>query len=270
MLTIFQAAVLGAVQGISEFVPISSSGHLVILPKVFGWSEPGLVFDVLLHVASLVALLVYFRSDLLDLIKGIFGGDRGSRKLAGLLVVGTIPAAVAGVLLGDYFDKAFKDAAASAIQLVITGFILIAAEMVYAAHLRRRDTGGVPLREMDDLGWGDAGLIGIAQAIAIIPGISRSGSTIGAGLALRVERETAARFAFLLAIPALVGATVVALPKMSESHISTGAGVAGFLVSLVVSYVAIATFIRYLKTNTLYPFAAYCIVAGAIFYLLVR
>jgi undecaprenyl-diphosphatase len=265
--SIFEAVVLGAVQGITEFIPISSSGHLVIVPELLGWDQPGLAFDVMLHVASLVALLVYFSGDLLDLARGVMSGDSGARRLLLLLVIGTIPAGLAGLALGDYFEEAFTDARAAALQLLITAAILIGAETALRYHEYRAARRGDRLRGQDDLGPVDAAVMGVAQAVAIWPGISRSGSTIGAGLAVGLAREPSARFAFLLAVPALFGAALVSLPDLGETSLGVGAGAAGFTASLITSYAAIAGLIRYLKTNDLYPFAAYCVVAGATFYL---
>ncbi len=266
---LLQALILGAVQGLTEFIPISSSGHLVLVPAALGWDQPSLGFDVLLHAASLVALVVYFRADLVRLARGVVGGDETARRLLMLLVVGTIPAGLAGLLLGDYFEESFQDAPAAALQLIATAGILIAAELALSYHLKRAARRDIELRTVSDLGPADAGAIGVAQAISILPGISRSGATIGAGLALSMRRDDAARFAFLLAIPALVGASIVEIPDVAGGSLSLGPAIGGFLVSLVTSYVAIAGLIRYLKTNTLYPFAAYCVVAGIVFYMLV-
>ena len=265
-MSLLEAIVLGAVQGLTEFIPISSSGHLVIVPDLFGWDHPGLAFDVLLHGASLLALLIYFSGDLVDLVRGVLGGNKGSRKLTAYLLVGTIPAGIAGLVFGDYFEEQFEDASAAALQLLITAVILVVAEQVYRSHERRTAEQGTRLRTMDDINHVDAGLIGVAQAIAIFPGISRSGATIGAGLGRAIERSTAARFAFLLAIPALFGATLIEIPEMTSSSLGWGPAIAGFLASLVTSYAAIWGLIRYLRSNTLYPFAAYCVVAGIIFY----
>jgi undecaprenyl-diphosphatase len=260
--SILQAVILGAVQGITEFIPISSSGHLVLVPEALGWDEPGLAFDVLLHVASLVALVAYFRRDLVRLLRGVATGDRGSRRLFALLAIGTVPAALAGIALGDYFEESFEDPPAAAVQLVITAAILVVGE-----RLATRSTS--PRRAIPDLTATDAALVGTAQAVAILPGISRSGATIATALGLSVARDDAARFSFLLAIPALFGAALVQLPDLSGVALGAGAGVAGFAASLVTSYAAIWGLIRYLRTRTLYPFAVYCVVAGVIFYLLV-
>ena len=267
--SILEALVLGSVQGLTEFIPISSSGHLVLVPEALGWDHPGLAFDVMLHTASLLALLVYFSGDLLDLVKGVRAGDPSSRRMVWLLGIGTIPAGAAGLLFGDYFEGAFEDAEAAAVQLIVTAAILVGAEMALAYYRRRSAEVGSSLRTVKDLDTKDAVIIGIAQAISILPGISRSGSTIAAGLALRVERDDAARFAFLLAIPALLGATIVELPELGGSSLGATSAAIGFLASLVTSYAAIAALIRYLKTRTLYPFAAYCVVAGLLFLIFV-
>lgn len=264
-MSILEAVVLGAVQGLTEFIPISSSGHLVITPALFGWDHPGLAFDVLLHTASLLALFVYFSGDLLDLGRGLVRGDEGSRRLALLLIIGTVPAGLAGVLAGDYFEGTFEDPRGAALQLLITAAILVAAELVLRYHEHRLAAEGRPLRTIPVLTAGDAAAIGIAQAVAIWPGISRSGATIGCGLALSMARDESARFSFLLAIPALVGATLLEVPGLGTGSLGAGAAAAGFLASMVTSYAAIAGLIRFLKTRTLYPFAVYCLVAGLVF-----
>lgn len=261
----FQASILGAVQGLTEFVPISSSGHLVLVPEALGWTRPGLAFDVLLHLASLVALLVYFRRDIVTIVTGTVRNEPGARRMGLLLILGNIPAGFAGILLADYFEDAFEDARAAAIQLGITAAILVAAELTLAFHRKHERT----LRAEEDLSVTDAIAIGIAQAVAIFPGISRSGATIATGLALGIERDAAARFSFLLVIPALAGAALVELPDLGEATLGVGPAIGGFIASLVFSYAAIAGLIRYLRSNSLYPFAAYCVVAAVFFYVIV-
>lgn len=266
---LLEAIILGAVQGLTEFVPISSSGHLVLVPAALNWDQPSLAFDVMLHVASLIALLAYFWKDLLTLTRGLFGGDQKARRLTLYLGAATVPAAVAGILLGDYFEGSFHDPEAAAIQLLFTALILVAGELALLWHRRREETRGGTLRGIDDLTLTDAGVIGVAQAISILPGISRSGSTIASGLALGVGRDDSARFAFLLAIPALFGAALVKVPELAESSLGAGSATAGFAASLVSSYAAVAILIRYLKTRTLLPFAAYCVVAGVGFLIVI-
>lgn len=268
-MSLLQAVVLGAVQGLTEFVPISSSGHLVLVPEALGWPEPGLAFDVFLHTASLVALFAYFAGDLIDLTRGVVSRDRDSIRLFGLLVVGTIPAVVAAVAFEDFFEDAFGEPSAAAVLLLVTATVLVVAELALRRHESRSARTGGSLRGIDDLTYRDAGVVGVAQALAILPGISRSGATIGAGLGLKIARDDSARFSFLLAIPALIGASIVQVPELGSSEIGPGAAFGGFAASLVTSYAAIAGLIRYLKSRTLYPFAAYCVVASGIFYLLV-
>ncbi len=257
---------MGALQGLTEFIPISSSGHLVIVPEVLGWPTPGLSFDVMLHVASLIALVAYFHTDLMGVARGALVRDRDSLRLLALLVIGTIPAVTAGFGLADYFQGTFTDARSAAIQLVITAAILVAGEQALSWHHRRAALR--PLKSMAKINPFDAAVIGLAQAISILPGISRSGATISAGLALRITRDDSARFGFLLAVPALLGAALVQIPVPSQTPIGVGAAVAGFSASLLSSYVAIAGLIRYLRSRTLYPFAIYCLVAGVIFFLI--
>ncbi|MDP9069349.1 MAG: undecaprenyl-diphosphate phosphatase [Actinomycetota bacterium] len=265
----FEALVLGAVQGLTEFVPISSSGHLVLVPEALGWQEPGLAFDVLLHAASLIALLIYFWSDLIGVAKGFFSGDEAARRMVLLLAVGSIPAAAAGLLLADYFEEQFANAQASALQLLITAVILVGAEQLLRFHKKRTERTGGSLRTLEDLRSADAVAIGVAQAVSILPGISRSGATIATGLGLAMHRDDAARFAFLLAIPALLGATIVEVPDLAGSSVGVGAATTGFVASLVTSYAAIWGLIRYLKTRTLYPFAIYCVIATFVFLALI-
>ena len=217
MLSILQAAVLGAVQGLTEFIPISSSGHLVIVPALFDWPrQQGVAFEVLLHTASLLALLIYFSGDILDLVRGVMQRDRDSIRLSLLLIIGSIPAGLAGLLLRDFFEAQYDDAAGAALQLLLTAAILVAAEQALRYHERRNAKRGTPLRTINDMNPVDATAVGIGQAVAIVPGI------------------------------------------------------AGFVLSLVTSYAAIAGLIRYLRSRTLYPFAAYCAAAGVAFYLILR
>ena len=230
MLSVFQAAVLGAVQGLTEFIPISSSGHLVIVPALFDWPrEPGVAFEVLLHTASLLALLIYFSGDLLDLVRGARQGDRDSLRLGKLLIIGSIPAGLAGLLLADFFESQYDDASGAALQLLITAVMLVAAEQALRYHERRNAKRGGDLRTIGDMNPVDATAVGVGQAVAIVPGISRSGATIGAALALGISRDDAARFSFLLAIPALVGATLIEVPKLGDSEITLGPAIVGFL-----------------------------------------
>lgn len=263
-----RAIVLGIVQGLTEFLPVSSSGHLVLLPYVLGWGVerpipdvPTLAFDVAIHVGTLVALVVYFRGDLASLVAGAFRAARGSRgeadvanaRMLGLLAIASVPAAVAGLLLKDFFEGTFESPEWTAVQLLATAGILLAAD---AMHDRREHH-----RDYVAIGVTDAVVMGVAQAVSILPGISRSGATIAGGVARGLGREAAARFSFLLAIPGIFGAALVTLPDL-EGIPSWGPVIAGTVVSGVVGFASIAFLLRYLRTNRLRPFAVYCVVFG--------
>ena len=258
---ILQALILGIVQGATEFLPVSSSGHLVLVPWWLGWNPPGLVFDTTLHLGTIVAVIVYFYRDLLDIVVAWLHGlaGRGMTPKAWLgwwLILGTIPAAVLGFLFEDFFESMFGTPPVVAALLVVTGVILAVSERLG----RRR-------RALDKLGWLDAVIIGCAQAVAIAPGISRSGTTIAAGLLRGLRREEAARFSFLLSIPVIVGAGLMQLLHLAREAQPAGQTTLlaiGFVAAAVTGYVAIRFMLRYLEQRSLYPFAIYCWVAGAV------
>lgn len=260
-----QALVLGATQGLTEFVPVSSSAHLVLLPFLLRWPIPSLAFDVAIHLGTLVALFVYFRSDLARLVAGTartIGGrgdddDRAQGRLVLLLALGTVPAAAAGILFRDLFEELFESPTVTAVALLGTAALIVAGEAVYRrwAPERRRDVGAI--------GWWDAAVMGLFQALAITPGISRSGSTIAAGLFRGLARDAAARFSFLLSIPAILGAAVVTVPDVPPGT-DWGSTLAAAGVAAVAGFAAIAFLLRYLRTKTMLPFAAYCVALSAL------
>jgi undecaprenyl-diphosphatase len=267
-----QAAILGIVQGLTEFIPISSSAHLIIVPWVFNWTDPSLeslTFDVALHLGTLVALLAFFWSDWVRLVKaGVASiierrvGNDIDRKLAWFLVIGTIPGGIVGLLFERKIEELFHPSegpilAASMVWMgiivAILGALLFLAER-YARHIRKMD--GLTLR--------DAILIGCSQALAIFPGVSRSGSTITAGLAVGLERETAARFSFLLSAPIIAGAGLKSLwniCKGIQSGAITGSELAlfpiGFLAAAISGYFCIKYLLRFLQTNSTNVFVYY-------------
>ena len=202
-MTVFQALVLGILQGLAEFLPISSSAHLALAPWAFGWPEPGLAVDVALHVGTLVAVLVYFRDEWIRLIVAALSIVRTQRietveqRRVAFLIVATIPGGIAGVLLNDYAESTFRSPALIACSLALFGVVLWLVDRVRPAD-----------RPLDSIGWSDAILIGVAQAFAILPGVSRSGSTITAGRALALDRESAATFSFLMSMPIIAAAAV--------------------------------------------------------------
>ena len=261
----FRALVLGAVQGLTEFVPVSSSAHLVLVPFMLGWPIPGLAFDVAVHLGTAVALLVYFFKDLFEIVVGASRAvagrgserDRQSGRLAFLLVVGSLPAAIAGILLSDFFEKLFQQPVPVALQLLLTAAMLFVGEAIY----RRRPTER--MRNLEKVSFGDAGLIGVLQAAAIIPGISRSAATIIGGMVLGLSRDAAARFSFLLALPAILGAGLVELidlpPATNNATLLVAAATAA-----VLGFLSIAFLLRYLRTRDTRPFAYYCVVFSAL------
>jgi undecaprenyl-diphosphatase len=270
--TAVQALVIGAVQGLTEFVPISSSAHLIIVPFLLRWPIPDLAFDVAVHLGTALAVVVYFRRDLWRLLVGTVRTvarsadpeDRYHARMVLLLGIGSVPAAIAGVLLEGLFEDLFTTtedvdrigAAVVGVFLVVTAVLLVAAESVYR---RRAPTA----RDVRGISAWDAVVVGMFQALAIAPGISRSGATIAAGLFRGLTREAAARFSFLLSLPAILGAALVALPDVPADadwgRMAMGAGAAA-----VTGFASIAFLLRYLRTRTLRPFALYCVVASAV------
>jgi undecaprenyl-diphosphatase len=271
-LTGFQAAVLGIVQGLTEFVPISSSAHLVIVPFLLRWPVPDLAFDAAVHIGTALAVVAYFARDLADIIGGAVRvairrdreGDRGRARLVGLLAVGTIPAAVVGLLVEGLFEDLFTTSAdVIRIGALIVGlFLLVTAGLLLAGEgvLARRGGRG---RRLPEVTWRDAVIVGLFQAVAIAPGISRSGATIAAGLFVGLAREPAARFSFLLSLPAIAGAAIVSLPDVPPGA-DLGLLILGGVVAAVAGFAAIAFLLRYLRTRTMRPFAVYCVVASAV------
>lgn len=261
-MNIVQAFVLGIVQGITEFIPISSSGHLVLVPWLLNWPEPGLAFDTIVHWGTLLAVLAVFWRDLVALARAWARSlvernlEPTEARLAWLIIVGTLPAALMGFLWEDFFEGLFGSPGLVAALLLVTGAILALSE-----QLGRRQLS------MGDLSWLDSVLIGLAQGLAIAPGISRSGATIAVGLLRGVKREAAARYSFLLATPIIFGAGLLQLVELFQA----GAGgaqlpplVVGFLVAAVSGYVCIRFLLAYLQRGRLYVFAAYCWLAGSV------
>jgi undecaprenyl-diphosphatase len=204
-----------------------------------------------------------FREDLWILALGLFGrgpDPRTARRLIWLLALGSIPAAIAGIALGDFFEERFDDPLATCFELLLTAFILLGAEWII-----RKGEGHHPIDGKR------AGVIGVAQAVAILPGISRSGATIAAGLVTKVSREDAARYSFLLAIPAIAGAVVTQVPDVVDGEFQiTGPVIAGFLASMIVGWIAIEWLLRYVRTHSFVPFAVYLIIAAPIAALIIE
>jgi len=265
-MSLFQAIVLAVVQGLTEFLPISSTAHLILVPWLLGWQDPGLAYDVALHAGTLLAVLAYFARDWMRmarawLFRSATTAQAVDRRLFGWIVAATLPAALAGYFLESYAESVFRRPALVAAALIGIALVMWVAD-------RRRTL----VRKMETVGFADAALIGLAQAVAIVPGTSRSGITIAAGLFRNLTRESAARFSFLLATPIIGGATLLEGRQMLEQGLPPGTSVrdfaVGFGVSALVGYAAIAFLLRYLQVRTLKIFVAYRLALGAIILLI--
>ncbi|MFU8840782.1 MAG: undecaprenyl-diphosphate phosphatase [Nitriliruptoraceae bacterium] len=270
-----QALVLGIVQGLTEFIPVSSSGHLVLVPALAGWERHGLAFDVALHVGTLAALLAYYRRDLVAMLRAVTVAPPsverdGYRRLIGLLVLATIPVAIAGLTLEDAVESVFSAPITTAWLLFGTAAVLLGGEWV---HRRREAAGTVtpddadevtvagaapPLGGLRRLTLRQALTVGLAQCFALLPGLSRSGLTISAGIAAGLSRPAATRFAFLLGLPAIGGAALVQAPALRDiGTVGTTELVIGVVASAVSGYLAIAFLVRLVARAGVQGFAYY-------------
>ncbi len=255
-MTIIQAIILGIVQGLTEFVPVSSSGHLVVVQELMNL-DTNLAFDVALHGGTLLALIVFFYKDIVRLGKALFVKSPDTR-LAWLLGLATIPAVIAGVLLESRAETTFRSSSLVAVNLMIAGLIMFGAEWYAGQHKKRTN--------LQDTGWKQALAIGFAQALAIVPGISRSGSTITVGLFAGLDRVSATRFAFLLGIPIIAGALLKTLlgDGLGELQSQPGIVFAGATAAFVSGLFAIQFLIKYLSKHSLAVFAWYRIALGVL------
>ncbi len=248
MLTKIEAFILGLIQGLTEFLPISSTGHLYIGRNLYGLNEAGLLLDTMLHIGTLLAVLVFYKDEFLKIIKNPFG------KLTGLLVIGTIPAVIFGFAFKDYFEEISKTGVTIGWEFLITGIFLWFAETIKKGS-----------KKMGDITYGDALFIGTFQAAAIFPAISRSGFTIVAALMRKLDRETAAYFSFLLSTPAIVGAIVLQSLDLMEGQgeqIPIGSLLVGIIASAIFGYIAVKWMINFLKNHSLKAFAVYVWILG--------
>jgi undecaprenyl-diphosphatase len=259
-MTPLEALVLGILQGATEFLPISSSAHLVLVPWLLGWSEPGLDFSALLHWGTLLAVLAFYRRDLYRLLIAWFTSlrDRSfadpEARIAWWIIVGSIPAGVIGLTFQGFFESLFNTPKLVACFLLVTGLILTISERL-----------GTQSRSADEMHWYDALLIGIAQAAAITPGISRSGATIGAGLLRGVQRASATRFSLLLMVPAILGAGMLSSLDLAREGMFGSEWLAltiGFASATISGYLAIRWLVNYLSRHPLTVFAIYCFTVG--------
>ncbi len=269
--SIFQAIILGLVQGLGEFLPISSSGHLVIVPWLFGFSDPGLAFDVALHAGTLIAVLAYFYKDIICIFKLAFKNnfqfpisnfqsisnekkiDAGySKNTLWLLALATIPGVLAGYFLESQAETIFRSPLLVALALALAGWILYIADK----HIKHR-------KNLQEIGWKESLAIGLSQAVAIIPGVSRSGATITAGLFAGLDRKSAARFSFLLSAPIIFGATFLKFPQLIKNGLDAMI-VVGIIVSAVSGYLAIKYLIKFIEKTSYKIFFWYRLVLALI------
>jgi undecaprenyl-diphosphatase len=256
-MTPLQAIALGVIQGLSEFLPVSSSGHLALVPWLLGWEDPGLSFDVALHFGTLLAVLWYFRMEWLALIKAAFGilttgrVETPEKRRVVYLIIATIPGAIGGFLLQHKAESAFRDPQIIAIALIVMGLVLW---LVDRSVDQRRILG--------EMRWVDALLIGLSQVIALIPGVSRSGSTITTARGLRFDRESAAEFSFLMSMPIIAAAVVLEGPKALQQGGLTNELMSGVVASAISGWLAISILMRYVSRHSYGVFAFYRVVLG--------
>lgn len=265
-MTILEAIFLGVIQGATEFLPVSSSGHSVLLPTLVNMPNPGLDLIAIAHQGTLLAVLIYFWRDLWRILLAVLGGLRTraplsdpDSRLGWFIVLGSIPAAAAGLLLEDFFEDMFARPIFAAAFLLVTALLLYAGERLLSGNLK--------IEELDGL---DALAVGIFQMLALFPGISRSGSTITGGLWRGLDREAAARFSFLLGVPAIAGAGLLAVLDILEADASGQFAIyaATFIAAAVTGYLCIHFLLTWLRNHSLLPFAVYCALFGAGYLLL--
>ena len=245
---IFQAIILGIVQGITEWLPVSSSGHLVLFEYFFGLSQP-LIFDIMLHIGSLLVIILFFKKEILELIVGLFKWDKEKLMIILMIIIASIPIALIGYFFKDAIELLFKD-------LRTVGFaLLFTAALLFLSRYPSKKTGKLTI-------W-KAFTIGIFQSIAILPGVSRSGSTISAGMMLGIKKEDAARFSFLIFIPAILGALVLNVSDIN-SFSDPVPIIIGTLVSAIVGYFSLKLLMNIIKNNKFSWFSIYCLVLGLV------
>ena len=254
-MTIWQSVVMGLVQGLGEFLPISSSAHLVLVPWLFKWHDPGLTFDIALHIGTLIAVIAYFWRDWVKLIRGAFQGTKSKEgRLFWYLVLATIPGAIMGLLLEEKAETVFRNPVLIAVMLIVLGVILYWA-----------DRKGRKLTDVNNISLGQSLMIGISQALAIIPGVSRSGITMTTGLLLGLTREGAARFSFLLSAPVIFGAGLIKVPDiLANPGMINTPFLIGMLVSALSGAASIGFLLKYVQKKDFLPFVWYRFLLGAV------
>ena len=270
-MNLIQAIVLGLVQGLTEFLPVSSSGHLVLIPYLFNWTAQDISFDVALHFGTALAVLIFFSKDWIQMLLGLkndlvdgrisnYNSLRHETKQLITIFLVAIPVGIVGILFEDYIEELFRNPSSVAIMLIVFSVVMYLAEQVYKRSQ-------VHTKEISFL---NALLISLSQILALIPGTSRSGVTISTGLFRNIERDSVAKFSFLLATPIILGATVLKLPDLISSSANINYLIIGVLTSFISGFLAIGFLIKYLKQNTLNLFIIYRIILGITILLLVK
>ncbi|GGO54316.1 undecaprenyl-diphosphatase 2 [Streptomyces daqingensis] len=273
----FESFILGLVQGLTEFLPISSSAHLRLTAAFAGWEDPGAAFTAVTQIGTEAAVIIFFRKDIARIVSAWFRSltDREMRRdhdaqMGWLVIVGSIPIGVLGLTLKDQIEGPFRD-----LRLIATTLIVLGVVLGIADRLAARDAHGGenrPRRErktLEQLTVRDGLLYGCAQALALVPGVSRSGATISGGLFMGYTREAAARYSFLLAIPAVMASGVFELTEIGEGHVSWGPTVFATLLAFFVAYAVIAWFMKFISTRSFMPFVIYRILLGVLLFVLV-
>lgn len=269
-MTLFEAALLGIVQGLTEFLPVSSSAHLRIIPALAGWADPGAAFTAIVQIGTLVAVLLYFRKDIFTIVRAVIEGmvrrkplGSAEAKMGWMIAAGTLPIVFFGLLFKSEIETSLRSLYWVSGALIGLALILSLAEK----QIKRRRENDLPMKSMADIGWKEALLIGLAQSVALIPGSSRSGVTITGGLFLNLSRETAARFSFLLSLPSVFAAALLELYKTWGDITASPDGITNIIVATltagIVGYASIAFLLNYLKKHTTTIFITYRLVAGA-------
>lgn len=270
-MTFVESIVLGVIQGLTEYLPVSSTAHLRVLPALLGWEDPGAAFTAVIQGGTLVAVLIYFRHDIARIALAVLRGllerkplGPPDAKMGWMIAVGTVPVVVCGLLFEDRIEKQWRSLYVISAAAIGLALMLLAAEWL----LQRRQRARQKLRGNADLGWRDAVVVGLAQAAALIPGASRSGVTITGGLFLGLTRDTAARFSFLLSLPAVFAAGVYKLYTHRQALLGSQAEVLNLVtataVAGVVGYASIAFLLGFLKSHTTYVFIIYRLILGAV------
>ncbi|MFF0747054.1 undecaprenyl-diphosphate phosphatase [Streptomyces sp. NPDC004111] len=274
----FESIILGLVQGLTEFLPISSSAHLRLTAAFAGWHDPGAAFTAITQIGTEAAVLIYFRKDIGNILSAWFRSlhDKSMRsdhdaQMGWLVIVGSIPIGVLGITLKDQIEGPFRDLRLIATTLIVMGVVLGVADRLAARAESDsgRHTAGNHRKTLKELGVKDGLIYGFCQALALIPGVSRSGATISGGLLMGYTRESAARYSFLLAIPAVLASGLYELKDVNEGHVSWGPTILATLIAFGVGYAVIAWFMRYISSRSFLPFVYYRIALGIALFVLV-